>query len=424
MFVEIILLNVIVMSGTTWWLSKRQPESTRLLFWASLTVKLLAGIAVGVVYFYYYNGKGDTVIYWRDGVLLADKIISRPMDGLGFFWDENVNPEFIDGLFNLRPRSLFFVKISGLLAILSWNSYWVMALQISFVSFLGAWYLFNKVILFFPSSRCAAAASFLFYPSVVFWSSGLIKESLGMATLFFLAGIFLLIINNHKIRVWEWVVTILSLWIGWNLKYYWMGVFIPIVITTIVIMKLRQKNAMVARFDLAVWASLFLIILLIGTNLHPNFYLSRFLDVIVQNNNEFMMLTDPGNAVLYQDLNPSLTSILMNAPQALVAGFFRPFIWDESNFLSIVAGIENFVFLIMMGLSLPSLFRFLRSPDRLLAMATITYSIILAIFLALSTPNLGTLSRYKIGFLPFLVFLILNCNPIINRLAQRKNNTD
>jgi hypothetical protein len=43
---------------------------------------------------------------------------------------------------------------------------------------------------------------------------------------------------------------------------------------------------------------------------------------------------------------------------------------------------------------------------------------LLAIFLALSTPNFGTLSRYKIGFFPFLVFLTLYKNPLLGKIMQ------
>jgi hypothetical protein len=37
----------------------------------------------------------------------------------------------------------------------------------------------------------------------------------------------------------------------------------------------------------------------------------------------------------------------------------------------------------------------------------------------LSSPNLGTLSRYKVGFLPFLVMLLLEASPEVRRWLGR-----
>ncbi|MEJ0056238.1 MAG: hypothetical protein WDN75_11605 [Bacteroidota bacterium] len=287
MIVEIIILNLGVLSGVAWWLSRMQPGSNRWIFWTSLLAKVLAGTAVGILYFYYYR-KGDTLIYWRDAVLLADKIMSNPLESIKFFWDEGSTPHLSEGFITWDSRSVFFVKICSVLAILSGSSYWVMAIQMSFISFLGAWYLFTRIIFFFPSSRSAAAISFLFYPSVVFWSSGLIKESLGLGAIFFLAGIFLMIIKNQKLHVWEWLIMLVSLWVGWNLKYYWIGVFVPVVLATIVIVKLGERTLFIKRFDLVSWTALLIIILLIGTNIHPNFSPGRFLEVIVENNRQFM----------------------------------------------------------------------------------------------------------------------------------------
>lgn len=216
------------------------------------------------------------------------------------------------------------------------------------------------------------------------------------------------------------MVGLLSLWIGWNLKYYWMGVLMPVVITTVAVNLLKRGRSVMARFELVIWTGLFVICLLIATGIHPNFYPHRFLEVIVQNNEEFMTLTDPKNAVQYNDLQATASSVIANSPQALGAGLFRPFVWEAHNLLSLSAGLENILLLMLVVSALPSLTKLLNAPHRLLGFAIIIYVIILATFLALSTPNLGTLSRYKVGFLPFLVFLTLYQNPFLTRLSKLK----
>ena len=416
----LILFDLTVLFWIIWWLYRKESGVMKNIFWAALGVKLFAGLAVGWIYFYHY-GQGDTITYWNDGKFLAEKMISDFSGTLSFYWDDSAFQW--EGLINDRPRSLFFVKISGLLAFLCYGNYWMMSVVISFISFLGAWYLCVKIIQFFPDARLASIIAFLFYPSVVFWSSGLIKESLGLAALYFLSGILLTIIKSRRIKMWEFVTALASLWIAWNLKYYWVGIFIPIAITTVLVIMIKIFKPTFKRFELTIWIGLFILLLLGTTSIHPNFYPSRILQVIWENNREFMTLTNSNNAIHYRDLSPSLNSVLLNVPQALVSGIFRPFVWEAHNVTSMAAGVENLILLILTLMAIPSMPKLFSSPNRILVLAILTYILILATFLALSTPNLGTLSRYKVGFLPFLVYLLISQNQWIVRFIVRKKVT-
>lgn len=385
---------------------RQQELAMRSFFWPALLFKLVAGFCVGFLYFYHY-GQGDTILYWRDGMEVARSITNNPAGALGFFWDDSTYTEILSALNHQAPRSLFFVKIAGLLALLTGGNYWMMSALLSFISFLGAWYLFGKVVISFPSTRIAAAIAFLFYPSVVFWSSGLIKESLGLAAILVLAGCTLTIVQASKPTMSEWLLALVSLWIGWNLKYYWLGIFLPVAITTILVYIIKMRRPQLARHEVILWVFLFLVLMIGASSIHPNFYPSRFATVIYQNNQEFMRLTDAQGAVHFNNLQPTLTSVLVNSPAALVAGLFRPFFWESSNILSVLAGIENLILVVIVVLAFPAFFRIRQSPHRLLVLAVVVYIALLATLLALSTPNFGTLSRYKVGVLPFLIFVSL-----------------
>jgi hypothetical protein len=292
--------------------------------------------------------------------------------------------------------------------------------MLSLLSFYGAWYLFSKISRYFPGNRLAAAVAFLFYPSTVFWSSGLIKESVGLGALLFLTGILLSVIHLEKINFWEWCMALISLWFGWTLKYYWLGVFLPVAITTLVVTILKRSRPWTGKYELSIWIVLFIGVLLAATSVHPNFYPHRFLEVIWQSNSEFMALTRADNAIHYFSLQPTFLSIVTNSPWAFVSGLFRPFVWEFHNLPSFAAGAENLLLILLVITSAGSLSRFLKSPYRLLILAVIVYIVLLSVFLALATPNLGTLSRYKIGFLPFLVFLALQNSVLMKWIGKPK----
>jgi len=261
----------------------------------------------------------------------------------------------------------------------------------------------------------------LFFPSVVFWSSGLIKESLGLAALYLMMAIVLAAARRDPVGVRDLLVFFVALWIGWNLKYYWLGIFLPVAVPVVIVAGLaRWKNSLV-KYDLALWLIFFLACTAAATNVHPNFYVSRFLDVIYQNNLEFTRLSEPPRLAQYYNLEPEMISVLMNAPAALIAGLFRPFFWEAFNVLSWVAALENLVIMLFVLQALPAIGKAFRSEYRVLILAGLTYALLLVVFLALSTPNFGTLSRYRIGALPALLLICLSpATPVGRWLSTRR----
>src|SRR5690606_10878610 len=131
------------------------------------------------------------------------------------------------------PRALFLSKTASVFSLLTNHNYWMISIYFSFLSFLGSWFLIS-VLRKIYSDISAPVVAFLFFPSIVFWTSGLIKESLAMACLFFLTAVFLKLYQYIRLSWWQWVLIPFSLWMLWNLKYYYLAIFLPVVTTTLV----------------------------------------------------------------------------------------------------------------------------------------------------------------------------------------------
>lgn len=413
-------LNVFLMAWLAWQYHRKQLTSERRPFWPALSAKVVGGIALGCLYFFHY-GVGDTLSFWQDGNHLAAFFRESPGQVISFLWDDSTVPGMAAALQQQAPRSLFFVKICGFLSLISGGNYWLMATWLSLASFVGAWFLYTRMIRAFPEARPAAAIALLFVPSVVFWSSGLIKESLGLAALFVLTAGTLSMVRRQSVSWMEWLGMVLSLWVGWNLKYYWVGIFLPVVMPVITVALITRRQERLIRYEVFMWLVFFAAFLLLATNIHPNFYASRFLEVIYHNNLEFTRMSDPPRIVQYLNLEPSAASVIMNAPAALLAGLFRPFFWEAFNPLSWVAALENLILLVLVLQAIVSCGKLFRSPHRVLLLSAVVYVLMLLTFLALSTPNFGTLSRYRIGALPVLVLLcLLPATPLGKWLADRR----
>jgi hypothetical protein len=117
--------------------------------------------------------------------------------------------------------------------------------------------------------------------------------------------------------------------------------------------------------------------------------------------------------VHYSNLQPTLSAVLVNAPQAFFASLFRPMPWEADVPFKIAASVENVVLLLLTLAALTKIPYAVGSRHRFLLFSTMVYITLLAVFLALSSPNLGTLVRYRVGFLPFFVLIITANNPLL-----------
>jgi hypothetical protein len=398
-------------------LARRWQETKSKLFWSALTCHFVAAMVLGLVYQYYYS-TNDTWEFFNQASKLADFAKTDPSSYVkllfNFDWDQR--PFFVTHDF----RSIVFVKMVSLFCLIGGNSYWVCAGYFALISFSASWFLFRKVKTHFTESAIAATIAFLFFPSVVFWSSGIVKETFALASLYLLAGIFLSFYYERKIGKLDLAILFMAGVILWTLKYYWAGVFFIAAIAALILQFLPSKNSSIKNAVVAVYPLVFLVIGVAVSFFHPNFYLNRFLEVLVANHDAFLKLSNGGGGLIHYDhLNSSLGSILINSPWALISGIFRPFIGESRGAFGLAASLENLVVLILFISFLWRLKKRSNQSITVLTLAVISYCIVLCIFLALSTPNLGTLSRYRVGFMPFLIFMLAYRNPLIDSIGNR-----
>lgn len=402
---------------------KASHQDLKRFFWPALVLKLLAGLCLGLVYTFYY-AVGDTFVFFDDAQQLVHLFQRDFTEYFIFLWSGDATSEVSSTLINVQVRSLFLVKILSAVLLGSFNNYWIASLYFSLSSFLGSWYLVTKIQNYLSNGIGAAVISFLFIPSFIFWSSGVIKESLAIGALMYLAGCFVYIINKEPTRWWEWLTALVSLVVLWNLKYYWAALFIPSVITSIIVVRLILMwiPTLNQIFETIIWLTLFLCIVLAASTIHPNFYLSRFLMVVVENHNAYTMVSDHGPSVHFHELHATWGSILLNSPWALFSGLFRPLIFESRTLFQFVISIENLLLLLLCVYNFRYMKSALNSSHRFMILSAMIYIVLLAVFLTLSTPNFGTLSRYRVGFLPFFFFLLLYhpCQPVFNKVFKLK----
>lgn len=372
---------------------------------AGLIIKLCAGLGFGLVYHYYYQ-QGDTFQYLHDAGIFANHFVNRPDQILQSLLMPESLPAIMEQVtYTDEPRALFFARIVSVFYLIAGGNYWIITLYLAFISFLGTYGFVNELRRQYPAVEKPAIMAFYFTPTLVFWSSGLLKESIAMGALFVMFAQFLKIVRTRQISViWPWVWMLLSGWLLWELKYFYAAVAFPAMIS-IFFYRIINRYRNLSPYYL-------LLLLIIGMGfvsvLHYNLSLQRVLDVVYQN--YLLGQENPGSKVLsYYHFDGSFLGFFINLPLAFINGLFRPTVFEFSNLFQFYVGVENTLVAVLLLLSLwrSGLKNALKDE---MVLGCLFYIFVLEIMLAFSTPNLGTLSRYKIGYWPFFVFLILILN--------------
>jgi len=390
----------------------------RKLLWPLLLLKVMAGWAVGGVYLWHYQGQGDTFSLFADAQWLAQLAQTEAATYWQFFFfdDWETDQAIFSQLRSDNPRAVVFTKIVSLLSLLTFGNYWAASALLSLLSFAGSWYFLKKLWQVLPQLGKIPLLGFLLWPSALFWTAGLLKEPLlmgclGLMTGFWLELFFLDFFKCDKkkkrilfFKIGKSFLFVLSFYLVFRMKYYYLGAWLPSVICLAVGVLLYRRQASFLRV-LVAQAGIFAAVLLLATQLHPNLQPQRFLDALVKNHQLMAEQTErPENLIVLPDFAPTWEGVLQSVPLALWEGFFRPYVWEGGHWLKKLAGMERLLLFVLMAVTL---FRLRQSsiaheiPP--LVFPLLAYVFLLMTLLSLAAPNLGNLVRYQSCVLPFLV---------------------
>ncbi len=405
-FLNILILAVLAIAGY------RISHKSGLIsfYWPGLALKLIAGIGLGLLYSYYYTN-GDSWVMFNEAIKLSGVAFSS----VGRFLDIYILSDysaFPDYTYILQPRAAFMTKILALMALITNHNYWLSGCYLSMFSFFGFWLAANTIYKIF-GSKITAVLPTLFFPSIVFWSSGVIKESIAIGSL---AGVLAILVNIYYKKQVDWLnmlLLIIGLLLLLYLKYYYAAVVIVSFTTIFTIRVILPKTSKIY-VEIGTILIVFMAILGIASLSHPNFWPSRFLSVMVDNYYQFLEKSSTENVVMFNNLSATIPSFLFYSPKALFAGLFYPLWMKSFHIIKLASVIENWLLLISFIYAL----RWFKLPklrdDRFLLWGMLLFVLTSAIFITFSTPNLGTLARFKIGYL--LVFITLVTGVITNRI--------
>ncbi|MEM9982441.1 MAG: hypothetical protein AAF734_08090, partial [Bacteroidota bacterium] len=390
---------------------------TRPYYLPGFFVKVLGALGVGVLYFFYYGGgniNGDTFYFFKDAGKIVDAFIDSPIKGIKVLlatdeYDPSTYAYTSRIYYYQDPTSRPIVKIAGVLSLFTFHTYSVTALLFAAFCFGGVWAIYNVFVDLYPPLYRPLAIAILFVPSVFFWGSGLLKDTITLGCLGYAFNAFYFGLIKRRQLVRNGIIFLICLLIIKAVKVYILLCFIPAVSLWLFLQdrtKMKKGAARTLMLPLALLLALPIGYVAVQKITEGTRY---SLDQIANTTQvtaewlQYMSEYDQGSGYSLGEFDGSMQSVITKLPQGIWVSLFRPYLWEAHNVVMLLSAFES---LILLLLTIKVLFevRF-RIIKPLLEHPVIAFCFLFAIVLAfgvgVSSSNFGTLSRYRVPLLPF-----------------------
>ncbi len=370
----------------------------RKLFWSGLAIKIVASLLHTALYTYYYR-TGDTIAY-----LAAWSALDKFGDKWAYYADKAdlLPPEL--QRFRYQPRASLFVKIAYPIYRFSFGNRWVMSAVMGMLSFLGCYAAVVVMSSFFM--RWPLVVGFFLWPPVVFWGGGISKDALVCLLLFPLVALVLRWGLMRPPRWWEAVFMAVALLVLIPLKYYYAAVVMVVGLAFLITCRIGIFYPMSSRRRAMFFLVLVLALVLPAGFIHPNLSAGALTDALKKNAEKMSLRTkEKSNLLVYWPPLDAPFSFLLNIPGVWLQATFGPFPWLCKTWPMFA---QSLCSMLQLVLALAALFRPCKTDPFWVAVVMV-YCCAMVLLLGFSSPNYGTLTRYKIASEPFWMAALLYC---------------
>ncbi|MBL7850022.1 MAG: hypothetical protein JNN04_03910 [Cyclobacteriaceae bacterium] len=391
-------------------------EVNRVYYFPALTAKIFGAIALGVVYQYYY-GSGDTFMYHTYGSRFVWKaFLDSPIDGLKLLFADSRNPgdvyQYASQIYLFRDsNSYMLIRLAAVFDLLTFSTYSSTAALFAVLSFIGSWQFYLTFYKQFPHLHGRLAIAAFFIPSVFFWGSGVLKDTVTLACLGIATYQIYLIFIARKARIINILLLLASLYLIFSIRKFILQAYLPSVLLWLGASQVYRIPSVILRAMVVPFVALILIasgyftVAKIGEE-DERYALSNIAKTsrVTAYDIRYWSGRYAGSGYSLGELDGSLESMVRLAPQAINVSLFRPYLWEVKNSLMLFSAAESFVILLVVLYVLArqrgSIFGNLAKPNVIFALS---FTLVFAFAIGASTYNFGTLVRYKIPLLPFFV---------------------
>lgn len=375
-------IHLLLLAALLTWL---RPTHHVAHYYGAWLIRIGAGITLGYCYLHVWQ-TGDTVLFHEEALKRA----ASPS-----FWQELWEAKY--PIFKSEARTELFVKCVSVIHRMSGGNYWVACLYFSTLGFAGAWFAWKQVYRYLPPLHLPAMIGFFLFPSVILWSSGVLKDSLTNTCLMGLTGLLIRYWFEKDTRWWEVPAMFICLLLLFYLKFYLVAVSF-LTLGTAVLVRHGWPWMKTSRLSRLIVVVLTVGVVVLATHVNWNLRPQHLPQAVYDN----YLLLKSENGPTFSHLAPTWPSLFSHLPFSLFSGLYRPSLTDVWQPLAIPFALENLLLLIFSVWSLMHAKTWVGKP---LVWLALFFVLTLAAFLPLVSPNWGSLLRYRSAFIPIWIWL-------------------
>ena len=366
---------------------------------------------------YFYWGVGDSMNYFKNALYIK-QLMHSGIENYSLLLKDS---DYLKDVYSLEGSSnepgWLLERMSFLLGYLSFFRFLTTSMLLATLAYSGMFKMFEAFCSLMPEWHNRLAWAVLFFPTVTFYGSGILKDTVCFAAMGWIVYGIVQIFYNKKIRVRYLIMMVISTILIAAIKAYIIAAFLVPFIVFLVMLLVRKIKIVFFRrlfFPIA-------IIFLIGLyqfnaaavdNLLGRFAIEKLFDNIKEQQQSYLNSEDFSGGSVFNigTIEPTLSGFISKMPAGINATLFRPYIWESKNVLMIFAGMENIILLLLtIGIIFKTgLFKFIKTSfSNPYVFLFLIYTMIFAAIIGLSTANFGTLGRYRIQIIPFYLAGIL-----------------
>jgi len=388
-------------------------------FIPALGAKIFGALAVGFIYqFYYGNGKpsGDTFNYHQNASIVLEAFSDDPAVGWQLLM---ANGEYAPEIFNYAvrmywfrsPTEYFVIRIIAVLGLLTLHSYAAIAILFAGLSFSGVWAMYRTFCKFYPGLSRLFATAILFVPSVVFWGSGVLKDTITLGALGWATWAIVRIFFERKSVVFSSLVLLIALYTIYSIKIYIALCFLPPALLWVFFSYSSQISSaplrlLVAPLIIGIAAAIgYYAVLIVGEG-NNRYSLEKVSETaeITARYLAYVGEKQGGSVYTLGDYDFSPAGMLRKFPLAVNVTLFRPYLWEAYNPVMLLSALESlatllFTLYVFFKAGLLRSFSLIGSNPIILF--CLLFGVAFSFAVGISTYNFGSLVRYKIPMFPF-----------------------
>lgn len=367
-------------------------------------IKAFAGIIITFNAEKIYSGD-DGYFFYEAGKTFLDYGVENPYAYLKLMFGiyDSSNSEAYHHFLNWKNLPMWndgetMIKLCSIIHIFAFSNILVHSIVFSFLSFCGLTAIYKATIHITRSNGFSLFLLLMLFPSVVFFSSGILKETLLIA----ISGLFFFSLTQFGVSLRMKIYCFILFFLLWLIKPHFIFFFTPAIIAYITMAKLNLSSIWMSRLVILGVFALYIVLAVVVHDKVLGRNAAGTIALVQQSSMKNSIYEKAESYIQPPVIAAKYSSILRNTPEAFYQVITVPWFYTNAGLRWKAAAIENIFVLIMVLMNIYAAFD-KKNKYALYHFAFLLFLISFYSLVGFTCALEASILRFKAPILPFLI---------------------